>query len=620
MATIQFLKSNGLNNSYDNTIDFENLNVQTEFWGSQVLSQFEANISSSRLLAGSLYIDVGISYSDLLKANYLRFYQDNRYWYCFITNKTYINENNTRLEVEIDVLQTFQFDYTVGYSFIEREHQNRWSSTGGIKYNINYENIDIGEEFIKSNQYKIYDKVPEGFIESGNYRGVNLFWAYVVTKEPITTVESYNTNTTNNDGLPSNIYYYIVPLAFKPDTMLGDVTFLVGSSSSIEAGVESLNIKQFLELTQDPKVISISLSRYAPFNYNGYTTKDTVLQVETYLIVPDLELAEYQVQQYKNTGLKDGGMFKLNNIKHFEKTFNSKIINYFKDLSTLSITKLKNISNEPKLLTNQFCRYEIEQGKVKQVLSIPQFVSGGFTMRTSYSIRQGQSFMPTNYANTEDFSDTRFQNGQDYSLNIDNSDIEMPLRTDAWLSYLSQHKNSLITGMKTQALQTIGGIAQNAVGGDFGVSQGIGTVVGAFTQVANKIAQIKDLKETPDTVSKPNIDYILNFINKDLFYIETLYKLPYDIENRVFNYLYTYGYSVKDFKVPDLRSRYYFNFIKTISCNIISDIDDNFITRIAQIYDKGVSIWHYRSATNWKGILNYDYENLEMFIVEDNTK
>lgn len=619
MATLQFLKSNGLNNSYENTIDFDNLEAQNTFWETQILTQFEANISTSRLLAGSLYIDVGFSYSSLLNVNYLRFYQDNRYWYCFITNKIYINENNTRLEVEIDVLQTFQFDYSVGYSFIDREHQNRWNSaTGGIRYNLTYENLDIGDEFVKAEQYKIYDTVPEGFEETGTYRGVNLFWAYIVAREPITTATGYNTQPTSNNGLPSNIFYYLAPIAFKPDSMIGNVSFYINKSQSFESALQTLNKEQFLELTQDPNIISISLSRYAPFEYTGKTQVNTSLQDYQYLIVPNIETLSYDLQQYKNTGLHDGGIFKLNNVKEFDKDFNTQIVKYFKDLSTLSIDNLKNINNEPKLLTNQFCRFEIEQGKVKQVLSIPQFNSDGYTMRTSYSIRQSQALMPSNYANSENFADARFKNGQDYALEIDNSDIEMPLRTDAWLSYLSQNKNSLVTGMKTQALQTLGGIVQGVAGGSFGVAQGIGSVVGAFSQVANNIAQIKDLKETPDTVSKPNIDYINNFINKDLFYIETLYKLPYDIENRVFNYLYTYGYSVKKFGTPDLRSRYYFNFIKTISSNIISELDDSFINKIAQIYDKGITIWHYRNANKWKGILNYEYENLEMSIVGGN--
>ena len=42
---------------------------------------------------------------------------------------------------------------------------------------------------------------------------------------------------------------------------------------------------------------------------------------------------------------------------------------------------------------------------------------------------------------------------------------------------------------------------------------------------------------------------------------------------KLYNYFYHYGYKANIFKSPNIRSRYYFNYIKTIGVNIKSNID-----------------------------------------------
>ena len=65
------------------------------------------------------------------------------------------------------------------------------------------------------------------------------------------------------------------------------------------------------------------------------------------------------------------------------------------------------------------------------------------------------------------------------------------------------------------------------------------------------------------------------------------------------------------------RSRYYFNYIKTIGANIKTNIDADFRAEIENAYNNGITIWHYRNATTFKGVNNYDYENVETNLMED---
>lgn len=45
----------------------------------------------------------------------------NKWFYAFITNMTYVNDNRTDITITTDVFQTWQFDINFKESFIERE-------------------------------------------------------------------------------------------------------------------------------------------------------------------------------------------------------------------------------------------------------------------------------------------------------------------------------------------------------------------------------------------------------------------------------------------------------------------------------------------------------------------
>lgn len=76
--------------------------------------------------------------------NYLIFNNGEKDIYAFITRKEYVNEEVTRLNFEIDVIQTYLFDFTIDKSFVERK-------VCSIDEITDYdEGIDIGEHVIES--------------------------------------------------------------------------------------------------------------------------------------------------------------------------------------------------------------------------------------------------------------------------------------------------------------------------------------------------------------------------------------------------------------------------------------------------------------------------------------
>ena len=71
-------------------------------------------------------------------------------------------------------------------------------------------------------------------------------------------------------------------------------------------------------------------------------------------------------------------------------------------------------------------------------------------------------------------------------------------------------------------------------------------------------------------------------------------------------YFKMFGYKINTVKIPDLNSREDFNYIKTIACNIVADIPQQYLLILKSIFDKGVTIWHNDN------MYDYTQENMEV--------
>lgn len=149
-STVWLLSGVNLEPSYTHTLycqDFSTVplsrNAQFNAFTTGVYLKYTlTNYSYQR--RGRNYIRVKKKIEDLYDCNYMIFkntsYED-RYFYAFITNAKYINDNTTELTYEIDVIQTWWFDYTLNQCFVERET----SETDEIGENLLPEPVSIGE-------------------------------------------------------------------------------------------------------------------------------------------------------------------------------------------------------------------------------------------------------------------------------------------------------------------------------------------------------------------------------------------------------------------------------------------------------------------------------------------
>lgn len=167
-STIQIFKGIPLKNKYEDTFYFPSRSVQNNYFTN--LQPVSILNNQYRVEPTKNCIVIEKPYKDLYTCNYLRFINtsyENRWFYAFITNVEYSNENATRVYYEIDVMQTWlpNEDYLLGECFVEREH----SATDKIGDNIVAENLATGEYI--SNETKQFSFTRERE-DVSNYQAV----------------------------------------------------------------------------------------------------------------------------------------------------------------------------------------------------------------------------------------------------------------------------------------------------------------------------------------------------------------------------------------------------------------------------------------------------------------
>ena len=118
---IRFLSGVPLENSYEDSLDFTTRDAQTSYFLS--IQPVKTMVGATRVRDGVINVDC---LSDtILTADYLMFQNtgfSNKWFYAFITNIEYVNNNMCHVTYEIDDIQTWMFDVQLKECFIEREH------------------------------------------------------------------------------------------------------------------------------------------------------------------------------------------------------------------------------------------------------------------------------------------------------------------------------------------------------------------------------------------------------------------------------------------------------------------------------------------------------------------
>lgn len=141
---INFCSLPFLDSGYENTIDFENLQSQINFFKSKTLFSLDVNVKPDSLrdsvtIKGELGKFNGVDYIWINSSE-----ENNRINYYFVVGKEYVTRGNTTLYLQLDVFQTYLFNYNILESFVDRCHVPRWVDGFPTLHTID-EGLDMGE-------------------------------------------------------------------------------------------------------------------------------------------------------------------------------------------------------------------------------------------------------------------------------------------------------------------------------------------------------------------------------------------------------------------------------------------------------------------------------------------
>ncbi|MBO7345328.1 MAG: hypothetical protein J6U92_05265 [Clostridia bacterium] len=618
-----------IDNSYSNTIDFKTPSEQLSYWGSLVKYTITDFMYIRRTHS---YIKVDKSLTDLDSINYLYFRSDDsgKVYFCFVTSKEYISESASYIYFETDVLQSYMFDYEVKQSYVLQEHVDRWSVDHKPIFSRTAEGLDYGSEYTLESAFNIEANANSWRKDS---------WYLVSLKTGFTSTAGMTGKLPSEFIKSPSPYVYLLiggnveisPLQAKvkganrdnSNTYIIDI-FTIGFFQQIMANT---NLGSFVH-----QIVRLP---YLPFDF---VMSDDNLIIDT---TPDASnfsyvSFEYNAGKYNFIALDfytDGH----NNKESFRKLAEMDLLNGLEDsiptaeqwaevkANPYSVPRDKRF--ESKLLTYPY-RYNLLTDWKNQPLVVKNEYVGSDKLTVNYLQWAGFN-APARYWVDNYRKDPE---GRANSL-VQVMQEDLPISTDAYYTYMLQNRNQLqadkanlqasnITAMTTALTAGVAGGLMS--GKASGLISGIaGGVMGAYTagmhgetnyqnMVRSQNAVQRDLRNLPDTVLSSN-DGSFNMYDDNRYISLYRMKVCCEFEELLADTFATSGYTVKRVKVPNLRSRLRYNYIKTVGANIVGSFNQDDLAKIKAIFNNGVTFWHYNTV-NFKPY-DYSLENIETSLI-----
>lgn len=282
-TNIRILANCPLDNTYDHTIYMLSPASQKEYFMS-LTKYILPNQTYQRYSVGKMRVEKKAE--DLYDCNYLMFQNSSfgdKWFYAFITRVTYVSNTTSEIEFELDVMQTWFFDYDLKPCFVEREH----SLTDNVGDNLVPENLELGEyvgdDFdsvseiaplsivIAATFDENYDDVGGGYY-SNLFSGLH-FIAFPNTTTGAAEAEEFILNAgSKSDGI---VCVFLMPTAMITDTVATPKGYDISKNKSVSAiGNYTPKNKKLLTFPYNFLYVTNFQGNEAAYCYEYFTTSN----------------------------------------------------------------------------------------------------------------------------------------------------------------------------------------------------------------------------------------------------------------------------------------------------------------------------------------------------------
>lgn len=494
---------------------------------------------------------------------------ENKYFYAFVTSCNYVNNEVCEFTFEIDVIQTWMFDYEIRPSFVVRQH----IANDAIGASLTEESFEIGDPIVaksfadpNSRNFKIcvltsfkatYDAstgkytytTPEGKYYGKTYSGLEMNF--------FGTDQSANgfIKSVVEDGKTDGI----IAIFMCPEIIVDNPT---------QVAKIAINLYPFNEVDQP----SAANTYYESNLFQGYVPKNKKLYQYPYRFVKVLNgRGGAAVYKWENSGSKSPEGKNMFNFRLYA----------------------GGSSNPEMILAPTY------NGEVSVLNPSPSYsLTNGGCVQCSWSSDAYKAWLAQNQGQLQ-YMDTH------RTLALARGVVDTFLSgnaSDASWSYPSTSGLDKLSGGDFVPVFN----PSKPVGSSNSVRTAANTLIDWADQIARKTAILKDHEVLPPEAHvATTAGQLAQDSGKSGFTIQCC-CIRKEYAQIIDDYFDMFGYSVnKVVQTINRHTRQHFNYIKTMGCLIKGSLPGEDKYRIEKIYDNGITFWH----TSLDLIGNYTLEN-----------
>lgn len=556
-----------IGNDYKHTLYFESVADQNNYFFGKAFKQFH-NVSYQRERRNVITLEIPAT--DVYACNYLMFRNTSygeKWFFAFVNSVEYVNDHITDIYYELDMMQTWMFQYTLMQCMVEREH----SVTDRIFENTKPENIGYGE---------LMCGVSQNLLSS---RGLLGEYACIITSKPY-----------SSGDVPVKLYSQFCP-----------VYGYIGRAEDVNEIVQD-----FVRSGWEDAVLSVTVANKLMAqgaNKTHFDMPKTIPKEDFKFVCYGVTSGIYEgVEQFKDQ-LPNG--YKPRNKKMFGYPYNQLWIS--NNQGTVNEYRYEDF----KMDKDGFFHMEVAASGISspecvlyplEYRGVAKYYDHSLVL-TGYPTVPwiGDTYKAYMALNRNQIENAIFTQGANGLMNTVSAFLGGAMTVNNAADMLQAAKADASNAGKAVSQTTKTGLRQQATGGIFSAIGTAGTsIVDFMTSVWQVEAKLKDVSNVPPNVGGlSGAGSVTNALSR--FDYSTYYMcVKPEYAEIVDNFFDMFGYNTCTVKVPNTHSRPHWNYVKTIGCEIQGFLPQEAANIIKAVYDKGVTFWK-----NGDEVGNYTLDN-----------
>lgn len=558
-TTVRVCQSIPLDNTYTDTILFTSKSAQESYFASKTKKVY-SGLTYQRLASNSstwaIFLEDVADY--FYDCNYLCFQNggfDNKWLYAFISDILYINENCTAITFEIDVMQTWLFDFEIKKSFIERMHV----SDDTISRNVVEEDLNFMQryEYYYVENSRLFEGSTRPLVTDGEFDDHIIYDSIILVA---TSEDVDEEDEVLEGGLIQNTYQGLKYIGFN--------------ANDLGVGYCNAWLKRMNEGGKAGAINSISMVPSAGLTYSSGGNGKLNINIED----PNGNVGEKEYLINYST-LDDDYIPKNNKLFCWPYHF-------------FSITTLDGQS------------YDYKYEDIIESDPVPGTTTMKFKFKFAFGTDPTYFMYPSYYM--------KCNNNYDYGIKLSGFP-KCNWNFGVWENYYAQQDTNITLSMLASALGSVSSASGSVVSGA-GSKKGLGVETGlAIAQAGLGTLQaglstfggLSVVKSQPDQSKGANnvggVNY--NMETMDFWIIHK--RLHWGYVVKIDDYFTKFGYRVNSTGVPNLHTRKYWNYLKLDQPSVTGNMPVGDMRMIKQILSNGITFWHTTDVGN------YDLNNNE---------